>query len=534
MQVEFDSFRKTDNDMLNLYRALTECKQIKADGLYFSKGEYHFTDEFAFERALCISNHGENGFKRTAFLLEDKNDFVIDGGGSRFVFDSVMNMITVLNCKNIVLRNFTVSMPVAPYVEGKVIAVTDNSFDLEFSYYSDVIPGEKSLSVKNGAVFENAHCNIEFNGKTHEIEYGTGDQSACMPLRELKKEKISDKVIRFFDPPRIPKIGNILAFMIDRRPLAGLFFDGCTDIKIENVTINSCMGIGIMAQCCENITVNGCRVTSEEGKYVSSGADATHFVSCTGKITVENCLFEHMLDDALNVHGIYLKIIKAEQGRAIVKFCNSYSSGIDLLKKGDKVCEMDAKTLLPKKEATILSAVKINNELIEITFNEPVIVREGDVIENITASPELLLKHCIIRNNRARGVLIASKSCVIEDCDFHTSGAAVVLECDGRYWYESGAVKNLVIRNNRFDGCKHAEWENGVISVPQREASIEGEYYHGIISIIGNSFISCFDDPVYAANISRLIYRDNTSDKEQVLHLKHIGNTDIQPGAIIK
>lgn len=534
MVLEFNEVRKTDDDMQNLFNALTECKVMNAEALHFSKGEYHFFDKFAFERAICISNHGENGFKKTGFLLENTENFIIDGGGSHFVFESVMNMVTVLGCKNITLKNFTVSMPVAPYPEGKVVAVTDGYFDVEFSYYSEIIATDSDLLISNGESLERAICNIEFNGETHEIEYGTGDQTAGAPLYILKKEKIGENIIRFYGASRKPKLNNVLALMIGRRYVSGLFIDNSEDIKIENVIINSCVGIGIMAQRSKNITVDGCAVTSAEDKFVSSGADATHFVGCSGKITVQNCLFEHMLDDALNVHGIYLKVIYSEIGKAVVKFCNSASTGFNLFNKGDKICEMDAKTLIPCTTATVLKSTKINNELIEIVLDEDKILKENNVIENLTTYPELTLKNSVIRNNRARGVLIATKHSVIENCDFHTSGAAVVLECDGRFWYESGAVEDILIKNNRFVGCKHGTWGNGVISVPKRESEVENKYYHGTVSITGNTFDNCFDDAVYADNIENFVYKDNVSNVKQVLHLNKIGKTDIQSDAVLK
>ena len=41
---------------------------------------------------------------------------------------------------------------------------------------------------------------------------------------------------------------------------------------------------------------------------ISTQADATHFSSCRGKIDSRNGLYEGMMDDAINVHGTYLKI----------------------------------------------------------------------------------------------------------------------------------------------------------------------------------------------------------------------------------
>ena len=190
MIIEYKDFRISSDESLNLFYALTECINKKATCLRFEKGVYHFNNEFAFEKPLCIANHGENGYKRTAFLLENMSDFEIDGGDSHFIFDSLMNMMTILNCNNITLKNLTLSMSVCPYPEGRVIAVSDNSFDVEFSYHEELSVEENALLIPIGDRYEPVVCDIEFNGKTHEIEIGTGDNSAGMPLYKLEKKEL--------------------------------------------------------------------------------------------------------------------------------------------------------------------------------------------------------------------------------------------------------------------------------------------------------------------------------------------------------
>ncbi|MBQ7822365.1 MAG: hypothetical protein IJ391_08800, partial [Clostridia bacterium] len=382
MVIEYNTFRVSDDESLNLYNALSACKEKKASCLRFSKDVYHFRDEFASEAVLCMANHGENGFKRTAFLLENMGNFEIDGGGSHFVFDSVMNMMTVLNCRHIVLRDFTVSMSVCPYPQGRVTAVSENSFDVIFSYDKELILDEDKLWIPNGEQRERAICNIEFNGESHEIEMGTGDHSVGVPLMSLRKECVGPNTFRFYDPPRIPPIGNALVMMIARRPVSGFFFEGCKDVRLSNITIRSCVGIGVMAQCCKDVTLQKCTVSSEEGKYISSGADATHFVGCTGRIVIEDCLFEHMLDDALNVHGVYFKIHRTAPGKAFVRFCHSATTGLSFFKPGDRVCQMDAHTLIPDKRVTVASVRRINNEMTELTFCESETLTAGYVLEN--------------------------------------------------------------------------------------------------------------------------------------------------------
>ena len=43
-------------------------------------------------------------------------------------------------------------------------------------------------------------------------------------------------------------------------------------------------------------------------RYFTTQADATHFSQCRGKIISRGGLYENMMDDAINIHGVYLKV----------------------------------------------------------------------------------------------------------------------------------------------------------------------------------------------------------------------------------
>lgn len=58
----------------------------------------------------------------------------------------------------------------------------------------------------------------------------------------------------------------------------------------------------------------------------------------------------------------------------------------------------------------------------------------------------------VIRNNRARGTLFSTplKTVVERNLFDHTSGTAILLCGDCNGWFETGACRNVLIRNNRF------------------------------------------------------------------------------------
>lgn len=129
-------------------------------------------------------------------------------------------------------------------------------------------------------------------------------------------------------------------------------------------------------------------------------------------------------------------------------------------------------------------------------------------------------------------LIATNRKAVVKNCKFHTSGSAIVLECDGRFWYESGAVSDLTIENNVFDDCRYANWDKGVISIPEGKRTVDGFYYHGEIKIEGNTFKGHNDYDVYADNVKKLIYKNNQSDQPEI-KLCHVGKADIDEGVAL-
>lgn len=532
MTVKFNDIIHHNNE-LDLISALEFCKNEGANTLIFEKGTYFFDDVFACDVPVCVSNHGEIGYRKSAFLLNEINNLTIDGGGSTFVFKGIMNAFHVLNCKNVKIKNLTIEFPDYPYPNGFVTNVGNNYFDLRFDSENVILDGDGTLYVKSGEFSDRVHCDVRFKGDTHEIVRNTGDNSLGENLNSIKKELLDNGEIRFLDPPVLPDKNDVFGLLTGRRRASGILLDCSENTVIENVIIHSCIGIGVMAQNCKNILIDRLNVTASEGRYVSSAADATHFVGCTGEVVVKNSLFEHMLDDALNVHGIYTKIVLSGEGYAVIEFMNSASVGIELYKKGDRLASIDPDTLQTNDILTVKNAVLINRNHIKLTFEENTTLKVGNLIDNLTSYPSLLFENNTVRNNRARGMLIATnKPAIIRNCRFHTSGSAIVLECDGKFWFESGAVNDLTIENNIFDDCRYANWDRGVISIPEGKKLVDNFYYHGRIKIENNTFIGSNDVNVYADNVNELIYTENQGECHKLL-IRHVRETRIQTNAEI-
>lgn len=266
------------------------------------------------------------------------------------------------------------------------------------------------------------------------------------------------------------------------------------DVRIEDVTVHQARGMAVLGQRSENITLRRVRVTPSPRLplAVSIIADATHFIYCRGQILVEDCLFERMLDDAINVHGIYTIIAEQIAPNAVGVFLSHQQQlGFEFAQPGDGMRFCVRETLLDYGERTVKRVERVNDEYTIVEFTQSIdgFLRPDSRLENATWQADLTFRRNTVRNNRARSVLVTTRGRVpIEHNRFERpSGTAILLEGDASSWHESGAVADVTIRQNLFIG-HNAKAPLVHISPRQPGATRVLPPYHRNIRITDNTF----------------------------------------------
>lgn len=518
---------------LNFHYILDYCRKEGINRLVVEPGVYELDPKLCSQRQLNISNHGHNGPKRIALVIEDMEDFEIDFCGSTLISQGIMTPFAVLNSKNITVKNVKLKNPTIPQFECRVTAHGKDYVEVEN------IHGIENVQFQHGylyasypcAMYTPCHTNVEFDGTTGEIAHGTADNTLGVPSRDLYFQPLDPTHLRIFGGTRKPPIGNVLLFNAMCRVGAGFFCENSGNLRFENVDICSCYGMGIIAQMCRDITLNSFNTVREDGVLCTAGADATHFVNCSGLVTVENSSFMGQMDDALNIHGIYTRIIGKGENWVLVREMHPEATGIAIYQPGNLLQVLPPDTLLPYTKKTVKAVEHINDECIKVLLNESTEdIQVGDDLENLTLNADLIFRNCVVRDNRARGMLIGTNGkVVIENCHFHSSGTAVKFESDGAYWFESGATADVTIRNNHFDGCKYGGWGHAIIEFQPREATEENRYFHGSIQVTGNTFTKGLPELVSINNASRFVFLDNTLNLEEPkVVVTHVGTSEVQ------
>ena len=522
----------SENTAPRLAKALAEIRQDangRAVVIQWEPGQYDFFPEEAPERTYYVSNHDQPNPKKVGMALEDWKGLTLDGQGAKFVFHGRMLPVSLLRSTDCTLQHFSIDFA-QPHITQATVITNDTvhgEITLEMAPWVQYSVEGDTLFVSGEGWKHRPSSAIAFEPHTRRLVYRTSDVpvSLCQ-VRDLGNRRIQAKGWK--NARLLP--GTVLALRTWARPAPGIFLSHNKDTKLKNIQIHYAEGMGVLAQLCENVSLDSvsvCLKGKEDPRYFTTQADATHFSQCKGQIISQHGLYENMMDDAINVHGIYLKVLKRIDAHTLVAaYMHEQSYGFDWGFAGDTVQFIHSQTMEAIDTTYVIKEIHPEGQeqvdgakAFRLTFTEalPASVNpEQSVgIENLTWTPEVYFAHNLVRHNRARGSLFSTpRRTLVEDNLFdHTSGTAILLCGDCNGWYETGACHEVLIRRNHFINAltNMFQFTNAVISIYPEipDLAHQQQYFHSGIVIEDNLF-ETFDTPIlYAKSVDGLIFRRN-------------------------
>ncbi|MBR5851335.1 MAG: right-handed parallel beta-helix repeat-containing protein [Bacteroidaceae bacterium] len=526
----------TGEDMTQEVALAIETIKAECDGkpavLVLESGEYDFYPDSANVREYYVSNHDQDNPKLVAVALEGVRNLTVKGAGegyANFMMNGRMLPIAMVGCENCKLENIAVDTRVPQITQVEVL---EN--DVENGYITYRIAPYANYRIENGyLVVYGSNWNfvpgwgIAFEGDTKRIIYTTSD----IGVGTSGVQEVEPYVIRapWRDHRLVP--GSVIAMRSYARPTPGIFVTECKNTTLLNSCVFYAEGMGLLAQMSENLTLDGFNVAlrGDDGRYFTTQADATHFSGCKGKIVSVNGLYEGMMDDAINVHGTYLRVVdRLDDNTLVGRYMHGQAYGFYWGGEGDSVQFVRSDVMEITEGNRVVEIAPYDKDQLagckefKIKFEKPLpadIANGKYGIENLEWTPEVYFAGNTIRNNRARGALFSTpKSTLVENNLFdHTSGTAILLCGDCNGWFETGACRDVVIRNNRFVNALTSmfQFTNGIISIYPEipDLASQTKYFHGGDGkgvVIENNVFETFDAPiVYAKSIDGLVFRGN-------------------------
>lgn len=513
--------------------------------LLLEGGDYDFYPDSANVREYYISNHDQDNPKKVAIVLEGMKNFTLKGydkGMSARRADLYMNgrmlPVAMIGCENCKLDFIGIDTR-SPQITQ--VEVLENNPEEGFISYR--ISPESNYRVEDGRLVVYGanwefvpQAGIAFDGATRHLVYRTSD--IWVGVNDVKEVSPRVIVAPWRDPRLVP--GTFIALRSYARPTPGIFVSECRNTSFESVSVYYAEGMGLLAQASENITLERFRVSRRDNsRYFTTQADATHFSGCKGLIKSVNGIYEGMMDDAINVHGTYLRVTQRLDDNTLVgRYMHGQAYGFYWGGAGDSVQFVRSDVMEITEGNRIVEIVPHDKSELagckefKIKFEKalPADIANGNYgIENLEWTPEVIFSGNTIRNNRARGALFSTpKYTLVEKNLFdHTSGTAILLCGDCNGWFETGACRDVVIRENRFVNAltNMFQFTNGIISIYPEipDLASQKKYFHGGNGkgvVIENNTFETFDAPiVYAKSLDGLRFVGN----------KVLQNNDFKP-----
>lgn len=442
-----------------------------------------------------------------SFVLRNLENITIDLGGAKLMLHGRIMPFAVYDCKNITFRNFSIDYDRPFYTEGTVLESEPGSVVIQIpEMFSYRIENHDFIAI--GETWEHRLIRGDMlltcmdplsNRRSCGVILGLiGDEiypwdNPPLPVHHLYADDLGNGKVRIWNIPESfqPQVGHILVMTHEDRRKTGFLLERDMDTTIEHVRLMHVGAMGLTANLCQNITVDDYSMYLDEEsahRHVTINADGFHTFHCTGIMKIENCRFENLLDDAVNIHGNYLVCTENPDPRKLIAMNRPAGiQGMEFLLPGDEVYIYKQNTQEIRTIGKVKSAdyYADQSEIMEIHFMEDLTIpiEPGDVLEN-RRMPEIEIRNC--RINSAGGFRISTgKKVVIENCHFETSGFSILFSGDMDYWCENTGVKDVTIKNCTFDHCG-CPVETACSFQPTEIAP----FYHENILFTGNTVIA--------------------------------------------
>lgn len=522
--------------------AIEAVRRAGGGKIVLEKGDYHFRAETATQMKFFISNHHQSDSHPVHVPLANLTDVTVEGNGAKFVCHGLTMAMAVLDSTNVTVKGVSVDWARPFLTAARVVGITDTTTDIAVNMTREPCAVKDDRLVICGEGWQLPYeCMMAYRDETKAVVPGTTD-----PWWRGRATALDDKGtfrlacdpkslgLRPDEAPRDAKslglrLGDWIIVRPNGRPAPATIVYRSRGTVYEDVVLHSAFGMGVICQRSDGFTWRGTRpaATRTSGVFAPAGtdrfvtlhADATHFSNVKGEVRIEDCLFEGMMDDAINVHSTCLGITEKLDARRIrCRYKHSQAYGFGVFEKGESLRLIRGKTLENGPTLPIESVEDVDPWEVVLTLGAdlPAGYGVGDAVENADYQPSVVFSRNIVGRNRARGALFTTpKSVRVTDNLFdHVSGSAILFAGDAQGWYESGACEDVVVSGNRFYDCLMSPFSfcKGVLSFyPMvRDVASQKKAYHRNIVVTNNVF-DVHDVPlVFAISTENLDFRDNT------------------------
>jgi parallel beta-helix repeat protein len=407
---------------------------------------------------------------RVCVIAHGLKNITIDGNGAKLISLDTVGMFGFSNVSNITIKNLSIDYDPPPFSSGKIVRIKadEHAFEIEPTEGNAPIDGRIVQAI---LAYDPQKKRLSQSG--WEVYQSQGERDK----EPVKRQP--DGTFRVFQKHGTP-LPQVGWHVILRHQVYGhnaLSFVDCNDVSLWDVTIHTAPGMGLYAWRCTNVKLMRFSVKPQADRWMSTTADATHFLACRGKVTIGFSEFVGMGDDAVNIHGKYGLVTERIDDRTLAvangrlhPYYDKERSPWEQPQEGDRIefgspeQPLHALGQLTVASATFDAARK--RTIVKFTQPLPKEVMPNCVLANVSATPAVRINDSEVRGNRARGFLLQSRDVKVSGCTFSdTSGPAIQVCADADEWWESLGSRDVTITDCDFFRCN--------FGIARRSAALE-------------------------------------------------------------
>jgi hypothetical protein len=544
------------NDAPQLRKALEFARAHPGITLYFPPGVYNLRDDNAIELMNRAMN-GEFGQNPESTLFKEYfpyargldfrniSGLTIEASGVILLCEGWMEPISLDQTHDITLRGLTIDYKRRAYSEGPVVAVGDGYFDAKIE---DQYPINPRMPIPRVMFWDRKAQRMIGDTPVQKFEI-VAPQTVRIYIDKTHPSVMefhSGLTQTYVNNAILPSlIGSEAGLMHSMHFRPAILIQQAGNIRLENVTIHSQPGMGIVGYRSSNVTLSGVRIVPAPGAAFSTTTDATHFTSMTGLLRIENSVFEGQGDDATNIHNYYWSAARIDNKiRYLLTLpVRTHAAVLDYPDIGDHLEVLHTKSLEPVGSVVVTSVALHVQEMqveVELAGDLPPDL-EQYYLSDVTRLPKVDIVGNTFLSCRCRGVLIKSRNVLIEQNRFLNNGGTAIHVAAEESWREGVTSANVVIRNNLFigNGYVGAIHEASAIAVNiETEEQAETPLHHGLL-IEGNSIVGTEAGPgasrcIFISRADGVTIRSNElSDCRTPISTEHSEHVAIHDNTIV-
>lgn len=407
---------------------------------------------------------------RVCVIAHGLKNITIDGSGAKLISLDTVGMFGFSNVSNITIKNLSIDYDPPPFSSGKIVRIIagEHAFDIEPT------PGNAPI---DGRIVQ---AILAYDSEKKRLSQSAWEVYQSQGERDkdpIKRQP--DGTFRVFQKrgTSLPQVGWHVVLRHQVYGHNAMSFVDCNDVSLWDVKIHTAPGMGLYAWRCTNVKLMRFSVKPLDDRWMSTTADATHFLACRGTVTIDGCEFVGMGDDAVNIRGKYGLVTERIDDRTLAvangrmhPYYDKERKPWEMPREGDAIEFGSPEQPLHALGTLIVAGASVDparkRTIVTLTQPLPKEVAPNCVLANVSATPAVRITNSVVRGNRARGFLLQSRDVKVDRCKFEdVSGPGIQVCADADEWWESLGTRDVSITDCDFTRCN--------FGIAKRSAALE-------------------------------------------------------------